>query len=235
MFVSPGVPAAILAPHGAPQPHDETRKGLRKRRECRPRDILFDPECPVPRQSRQSREGKGFARLGLLPTDIVFFRSGLVPQPLVHIKSWLLTRHLQNRTAAAQSAYRHTAYLSEQLHYGPQQMNLSWHPLRAVHASCSSNALQRDARISARKVSGQCATLVTEDNMFNKSLSDDAHGVERLLSVNDVAQRWAVSRSTVTRVLDAAGVSAVYLSGARRGVRRYRVSDIRAFETRAAR
>lgn len=52
----------------------------------------------------------------------------------------------------------------------------------------------------------------------------------RLVSPDELARRWSVSRSTVIRVLDSAGISAVFLSGAKRGVRRYRMSDISAYE-----
>ncbi len=52
---------------------------------------------------------------------------------------------------------------------------------------------------------------------------------ERLLSVTELAAQWSVDRHTVVRLLDQAGVQAIYLSGQAYGTRRYAERDIEAF------
>ena len=52
---------------------------------------------------------------------------------------------------------------------------------------------------------------------------------ERLVSVTELAEQWDVDRHTVVRLLDEAGVKAIYLSVKAYGTRRYAESDIDEF------
>lgn len=64
---------------------------------------------------------------------------------------------------------------------------------------------------------------------FNKSDTIQS----QLLSADQVAERWAISRSSAVRILERARVPALFLSGMPRGIRRFRLSDIEAIEARA--
>ena len=52
---------------------------------------------------------------------------------------------------------------------------------------------------------------------------------QRLVSVTELAEQWDVDRHTVVRLLDEAGVKAIYLSGKAYGTRRYAERDIDEF------
>ena len=52
---------------------------------------------------------------------------------------------------------------------------------------------------------------------------------ERLLSVVELAKQWGVDRHTVVRLLNEAGVKAIYLSEKAYGTRRYVARDIDEF------
>lgn len=52
---------------------------------------------------------------------------------------------------------------------------------------------------------------------------------ERLVSVTELAEQWDVDRHTVVRLLDEAGVQAIYLSAKAYGTRRYTARDIDEF------
>ena len=52
---------------------------------------------------------------------------------------------------------------------------------------------------------------------------------ERLISVIELAERWGIDRHTVVRLLDEAGVKAIYLSDKAYGTRRYVARDIDDF------
>jgi hypothetical protein len=52
---------------------------------------------------------------------------------------------------------------------------------------------------------------------------------ERLISVTELADRWGIDRHTVVRLLDEAGIMAIYLSGKAYGTRRYAARDIDQF------
>ena len=52
---------------------------------------------------------------------------------------------------------------------------------------------------------------------------------ERLVSVTELAEQWDVDRHTVVRLLDEAGVNAIYLSAKAYGTRRYAERDIDEF------
>ena len=52
---------------------------------------------------------------------------------------------------------------------------------------------------------------------------------ERLISVIELAERWGIDRHTVVRLLNEAGVNAIYLSGKAYGTRRYVARDIDEF------
>lgn len=54
-----------------------------------------------------------------------------------------------------------------------------------------------------------------------------------LVSLDWIASRWSVSRTTVRRIVEAADVKPFFLSGVARGVRRYRRSDIEQIEDQA--
>lgn len=56
---------------------------------------------------------------------------------------------------------------------------------------------------------------------------------DRLISLDALASRWGVSRSTARRVVDQSKIAAIFLTGAVRGVRRYRLADILKIETEA--
>jgi len=60
----------------------------------------------------------------------------------------------------------------------------------------------------------------------------DANGGE-LASLDQVARRWCVSRATAQRILERANAKPLFLSGAQRGVRRYRWADVLAVELQA--
>lgn len=53
------------------------------------------------------------------------------------------------------------------------------------------------------------------------------------VSADWVAMRWSVARATAVRVLERAGVAVFFLSGAQRGVRRYRRADVVRVESEA--
>lgn len=63
-------------------------------------------------------------------------------------------------------------------------------------------------------------------NMIVKTVMDE----ERLVSLDFLASRWQVSRSTARRILDLADAKPYFLSGATRGVRRYCLRDILQIE-----
>ena len=52
---------------------------------------------------------------------------------------------------------------------------------------------------------------------------------ERLISVAELAELWAVDRHTVVRLLDAAGVKPLFLSKKARGTRRYIAREVEEF------
>ena len=52
---------------------------------------------------------------------------------------------------------------------------------------------------------------------------------ERLISVTELAEQWSIDRHTVVRLLEEAGVRAIYLSAKAYGTRRYAVRDIDEF------
>ena len=56
----------------------------------------------------------------------------------------------------------------------------------------------------------------------------DGAGTE-FVSLKTLAKRWDCSRTTVTRLLDKAGVQAFFLGQGRNGTKRYRKEDIEAF------
>ena len=56
----------------------------------------------------------------------------------------------------------------------------------------------------------------------------------KLVSLDWVADRWSVSRTTARRILENANVIAFFLSGAPRGVRRYRKLDVERLEAAAS-
>lgn len=56
---------------------------------------------------------------------------------------------------------------------------------------------------------------------------------EELVPLDWVAKRWSVARSTAQRILERAGAKPFFLSGAVRGVRRYRRVDVQRIETAA--
>ena len=56
---------------------------------------------------------------------------------------------------------------------------------------------------------------------------------EKLVTLQWVACRWSVSRSTAQRILVRARVSPFFLSGIARGVRRYKSSDVTRVEESA--
>lgn len=51
-----------------------------------------------------------------------------------------------------------------------------------------------------------------------------------LVSANDLARRWGVSHTTVARIAERAGIRSVYLGGASRGTRRFRMDDVLRYE-----
>ncbi len=53
---------------------------------------------------------------------------------------------------------------------------------------------------------------------------------DRLLSPNELAKRWSLSRTGVINIVERAGIPSVYLGGVARGSRRFRLSDILAYE-----
>ena len=70
------------------------------------------------------------------------------------------------------------------------------------------------------------ATLGKIINTAHEPVDPDA----QLVGLDYIAHRWAVARPTAQRILEAAGVQALFLSGAVRGVRRYRLADVRRVE-----
>jgi hypothetical protein len=54
-------------------------------------------------------------------------------------------------------------------------------------------------------------------------------GVAQFVSVKTLAKRWDCSRTTVTRLLERAGVPAYYFGRGRNGSKRYRRDDIDRF------
>lgn len=52
----------------------------------------------------------------------------------------------------------------------------------------------------------------------------------RLVGLDWIADRWSVSRTTAARVLSKHDARAHLLSGAKRGVRRYRLAEVLAIE-----
>lgn len=56
----------------------------------------------------------------------------------------------------------------------------------------------------------------------------------QLVALGDIAARWRVSRSTAERILSHAGAEVFFLSGAPRGVRRYRLCEVEAIEAKAS-
>lgn len=51
--------------------------------------------------------------------------------------------------------------------------------------------------------------------------------------LDELAARWSVSRGTARRILENAGVAVFFLTGAPRGVRRYRLADIQVVEEKS--
>ncbi len=56
---------------------------------------------------------------------------------------------------------------------------------------------------------------------------------DQLVGEARIAERWNCSRSTVRRILDAAGVPVFFLSGRERGIKRYSLSDVKRVEESA--
>lgn len=72
--------------------------------------------------------------------------------------------------------------------------------------------------------------MVKEINMTVKAREGDSG---ELVSLDWVARRWCVSRTTAQRILEGAQARPVFLSGAQRGVRRYRRADVIEVELQA--
>jgi hypothetical protein len=53
---------------------------------------------------------------------------------------------------------------------------------------------------------------------------------DAFLSINDLAERWRMSRTGAIQVLERAGIPSVYLGGRRRGTRRVRLSAVLDYE-----
>ena len=53
---------------------------------------------------------------------------------------------------------------------------------------------------------------------------------DRYVALAWVADRWSVSRTTAARVLEKHGATQFFPSGARRGVRRFRLQDVLSIE-----
>lgn len=62
--------------------------------------------------------------------------------------------------------------------------------------------------------------------MARMNNSNNTRADDRLLGVNEIAGRWSCSRSTAVRILDEQGIAAVFLTRAKRGIRRHRLADI---------
>ena len=62
------------------------------------------------------------------------------------------------------------------------------------------------------------------------SKDDKQSSPSRLLGLTEIAGRWSTSRTTAQRALDQGGVRPLFLTGKKRGIRRYRESDVLAFE-----
>ena len=60
----------------------------------------------------------------------------------------------------------------------------------------------------------------------DRPASDD----DTLLSLNQLAERWSMSRTGVSQVLERGGIPSIYLGGCRSGTRRVRLSAVRAYE-----
>ena len=56
----------------------------------------------------------------------------------------------------------------------------------------------------------------------------------KLVSLDWIANRWSVSRTTAQRILEKADARAIFLSGAPRGVRRYREVEVERIEAAAS-
>lgn len=62
--------------------------------------------------------------------------------------------------------------------------------------------------------------------MLNTTNTADGDG-SKLISVDELAKRWACSRPTVSRQLEKAGIAAVFIGR----LRRYRAADVAKFES----
>ena len=63
-----------------------------------------------------------------------------------------------------------------------------------------------------------------------KERSSDAESAPRYISASGVAERWGVSRMTVSRAATKEGWSRIYLGSGPNGTVRYLMSEVESFE-----
>ena len=58
----------------------------------------------------------------------------------------------------------------------------------------------------------------------------DRKADEAMISPEDLARRWSMSRTGAIRVAERAKIPSIFLGGVERGARRFRLRDIQAYE-----
>lgn len=83
--------------------------------------------------------------------------------------------------------------------------------------------------ICNKKKEGLCRIAIEVMPMKNKAaINPKVEG--RFVGADEIAARWSVSRSTAVRILEQVQLPCLYLSGMKRGVRRWNLDDVVRYE-----